>query len=425
MKILLLSIGSRGDVEPFIAIGQILQKKGHEIICSFPEQFRDLVAIEGWDFFSLGSEFLALLDSDDGKIVVGGCKSHWKKILAFIRLTKVSMPMQKILLERQQTIVSEGHFDRIIFHPKAVYPLIWSLKHKRKATLIVPVPYLHSVKDHPYLGIKKNFGQFINGLTYSIANFGFALMLKKCLKWLKIDRRYSLKTLLNHFLETKTIYTISPSLFKRPDYWPQNLQVFGFNEKKSNGNCSPYQKEIDCFITKHKKVLFITFGSMTNIDPLKNTELILEICQKQKIPALINTGKGGLKKPLSYDKNLFLFVPSSLDKEVFPKVHGVMHHGGSGTTHMGLRHGCSTLIIPHIVDQFSWNDLVYKLGVGPKGVPIDKISMNLLEPKILDLWKNPLYKEEAEKIAKAMKKEDYQESLCQMILNDRVVLPEK
>lgn len=80
MKILLISVGTRGDVEPFIAIAQLLKQHNHDIICCFPEQFRELTIAANQNLVVLNSKFLELLDSDDGKITMGGKASISKKI---------------------------------------------------------------------------------------------------------------------------------------------------------------------------------------------------------------------------------------------------------------------------------------------------------------------------------------------------------
>jgi UDP:flavonoid glycosyltransferase YjiC (YdhE family) len=67
MKIILTSIGTRGDVEPFLAIGEMLQKRGHSVLCLFPEQFRDLADDANLAFASLGSRFIEMLESTEGK----------------------------------------------------------------------------------------------------------------------------------------------------------------------------------------------------------------------------------------------------------------------------------------------------------------------------------------------------------------------
>ncbi len=74
------------------------------------------------------------------------------------------------------------------------------------------------------------------------------------------------------------------------------------------------------------------------------------------------------------------------------------------------------MVIPHIIDQFVWNNIVYDLGVGPKGVKIDKINTKNLEPKILDLVTNRSYKEKAERVARQMETENFRGVIYQSII---------
>ena len=97
-------------------------------------------------------------------------------------------------------------------------------------------------------------------------------------------------------------------------------------------------------------------------------------------------------------------------------MYGVIHHGGSGTTHLALKYGCATMIVPHIFDQFVWNRVIDKLGLGPKGMRIEKMTTKNLEPKILELIHNRSFKKRAEKVARLMGKEDFREELYQSIV---------
>ncbi len=99
-------------------------------------------------------------------------------------------------------------------------------------------------------------------------------------------------------------------------------------------------------------------------------------------------------------------------------MYGVIYHGGSGTTHLALKCGCATLIIPHIIDQFVWDGIVSDLGAGPKRIKIGDLSVNPLEPKILDLVKNPAYKKKAEQVASQMAQEDLREEFIKPSLRD-------
>jgi len=86
MKIILLSIGTRGDMEPFLAIGEILKEKGNQVICAFLKQFRNLTENSNMEFASLGTKFIEMLDSDVGKAALGGSGSGLKKFIATVKL---------------------------------------------------------------------------------------------------------------------------------------------------------------------------------------------------------------------------------------------------------------------------------------------------------------------------------------------------
>jgi hypothetical protein len=63
-----------------------------------------------------------------------------------------------------------------------------------------------------------------------------------------------------------------------------------------------------------------------------------------------------------------------------------IHHGGAGTTHLAIKYGCATMIIPHMIDQFVWDKIIFNMGVGPKGVKISRITNKNLELKVLELF---------------------------------------
>lgn len=414
MKIILVSIGTRGDMEPFLAIGELLKEKGNHVICAFPEQFGNLVEDSNLEFASLGTEYIKMLDSDVGKAAFGGAGSGLKKMPAYIKLAGKSTEINKYLIHRQYEIVETENPDRIVYNGKAVYPIMWGLDNKGKNILVSPVPYLHHVRDHTHLAFNSNFGPFLNKLTYSLANFGLITTVRISIKWLNIARKITRRQIRNALLSNKAIYAISPAVFSRPDYWHENIKVLGYHERNKKPNWQP-DKGLTDFLEKYDRILLITFGSMTNPEPQIKTAILLEILTRNRIPAIINTASGGLVKPDEFDPELVHFVDRIPYEWIFPKMCGVIHHGGSGTTHLALKYGCATMIIPHILDQFVWNRIIYRMGVGPKGIRIDKITTKNLEPKILELVNNTSYKKKAEKVANQMEKEDFREELYNSI----------
>ena len=408
MKIILTSVGTRGDMEPFLAIGEILKEKGHQVICAFPEQFRKLSEDSGLEFSSLGSNYIELLESDIGKAAMGG-SSGIRKFFAYIKLASKQTDANKEYINKQYEIIERQNPDRIIYNAKSVYPIIWELKNSGKTTLVIPSPYIHYVEGHSHIVFSgKNYGKFLNKLSFSLADFGIVTTTMIAKKWLKLTGNISRKQTKNVIHNRKSIYTISPSLFPRPDYWNDNLKVLGFQERNKTVNWNP-DKTLTDFIGKHNKILFITFGSMINPAPEEKTKTILDILKRNKIPAIINTASGGLTKPNNFKSELIHFVSQIPYDWIFPKMYGVIHHGGSGTTHLALKYGCATMIVPHVIDQFVWNKIIHEKGVGPEGIKINKISEKKLEPKIINLMNNKSFKKRAEQIALNMEQENFKD----------------
>ncbi|MBL6448265.1 glycosyltransferase family 1 protein [Fulvivirga sp. 29W222] len=415
MKIILISIGTRGDMEPFLAIGEILKERGHKVICVFPEQFRNLAEESELEFTSLGTKFIDMLDSKYGKAAMGGTCSGLKKIIAHIKLASKLTPVNKELIRKQYEIIESLEPDRILYNGKAVYPIIWGIKNKERNILVCPMPYMHYVKGHAHIAFNYDFGQFLNKLTFSLVNFAMIITIKISLKWLKLSGKFSFGQIKTELLSNKAIYTVSPTLFPKPAYWSKNLKVVGYHERNKTTNWKPQKALLD-FLEKHNKILFITFGSMLNPEPEEKTKTILKVLEHNKISAIINTAAGGLVRPELYDKDLIYFTKQIPYDWIFPKVYGVIHHGGSGTTHLAHKYGCASMIIPHIVDQFVCDTITFKLGTGPKGIKISKIHVENLEPKILAMLNDMNYKHKSELISHQMIKEDFKKELYLSII---------
>ena len=414
MKIILTSIGTRGDVEPFLAIGKILKEKGHQVICAFSEKYRELTESCDLEFTSLGRKNDDVLESDANRIVMGG--SGIKKIFAFIKLMKLAQS-QKVPQEKEfklYELVKQEKPDRILYHSKNVYPLLWECKNRGKTIFVSPFAYFHYIEGHTFFS-GKNYGDFFNKLTFKLSNFGVVTATMAAKKWLQIDEKITKRELINTIHSRKFIYTLSPSLFPRPDYWASNIKVLGHQELKINTDWKP-EKALTEFIEKHAKILFITFGSMPNPEPEQKTKIIFEILERNKIPAIINTASGGLVKPDKFNSELIYFVSQISYDWIFPKMYAVIQHGGCGTTHLAIKYGCATMIIPHFMDQFVWDKFISDLGVGPKGVKISRITNKNLEPKVLELLNNESYKEKSAKIGNLMKKEDFTDELYKTII---------
>ena len=128
MKILLVSLGTRGDMEPFLAVGELLKKAGHETVCLFPEQYKKLAFEGGHSFESLGPEFIEMLESDVGKAAMGGSATIWQKLRAYLKLQKDYTHINKTIMQRQYDVLHRLRPDRCVYSAKSIYPVVWGMK---------------------------------------------------------------------------------------------------------------------------------------------------------------------------------------------------------------------------------------------------------------------------------------------------------
>ena len=95
----------------------------------------------------------------------------------------------------------------------------------------------------------------------------------------------------------------------------------------------------------------------------EKTQTILNVLKRNRIAAIINSSWGGLEKIEAASETIH-FVNNIPYDWLLPKIYAVVHHGGSGTTHMALKYACPSLVIPHILDQFYWNNIIAKQKLG-------------------------------------------------------------
>ncbi|MFA0964565.1 glycosyltransferase [Roseivirga sp. BDSF3-8] len=415
-----MSIGTRGDMEPFLAAGELLHAAGHQVHYAFPEQFSGLVPA-GRPFYPLSRAFIELLDSAEGRMIMGGGGNGLAQARALYTLYKKGLRVNGLLVQDQYRIVQAVQPDRIIHHAKCTYPVIWGLQTGRKNVLLSPVPYfLHTDERHAHVGFNFQWGKLVNRLSYRLANFGLVKTIYDSQQQVPEGKKQSRTNIRQALFDTRLAYTISPSLYDRPAHWPEHVRVCGYHERNKTLNWQP-DAALEAFLQWHEGVVLLSFGSMVSADPLRLSQICYQAMDELGVPVLVNTSSGGLLRLRAYENHRrFYFVDTIPYDWIMGRVAAVIHHGGSGTTHSGLKNGRPTLIIPHIIDQFLWRDLVHARGLGPRGVSAKKLTTARLKPLVKDLLENPGYSEKVESLSRRMKEEGSREKFVRFMTGANV-----
>jgi sterol 3beta-glucosyltransferase len=420
MKILLVSLGTRGDVEPFLAQAEILSHAGHQVVCLFPEQFREVVEQLDYPFIGFDKRFLEMLETQSGKSVMGGGGNGFAQLKGYIRLIRDSMKIQGKLIDQQREVLQEINPDKVLFHSKALYFYLCAKQNPKKFILLSPLPCLiHPSENYPHIGLAKwgPFSKKWNLKSYGFVNGARHKAMKRLMKKYYsdfIDPDFSSNAMKDfERKDLRTLYTISPTLFPRPENWPNTATITGyfFRNQTKEYQIDP---KLEDWLKLHPKAALLTFGSMSNPKPKQHSETIIKLLIQHRIPTIVNLSWGGLEK-IDIDSDLIFYVNQIPYDWILPKIYGIIHHGGSGTTHQAAHHGCVQLIIPHIIDQYFWNQLIEKRQMGPKGISIHKLKADKFEKILLEFWNNQSFKENALSLAEDMKPEANKQEIIEYI----------
>jgi UDP:flavonoid glycosyltransferase YjiC (YdhE family) len=196
---------------------------------------------------------------------------------------------------------------------------------------------------------------------------------------------------------------VSPHVLPPPSDWPANVATCGYWWPRGN-DAPPLDDRITGFLDRGGPVIFFTLGSTALDDADRITELVTGAARDAGVRLILQRGWSGLGEDA--DSEDVLVVDELAYPEMFDRVSAVVHHGGAGTTALGLRHARPSLAIPAIADQFFWGHRLRALGVGPRPLALKHLVQEELAARFSRLVENPSYEMRAVEIARLLGAED-------------------
>jgi sterol 3beta-glucosyltransferase len=168
------------------------------------------------------------------------------------------------------------------------------------------------------------------------------------------------------------VYGFSRHLVPRPPDWPSHVQIAGPWPLERTAELSP-PADLDRFLAEGPAPVYVGFGSMRGRDPRGLADVVVRALQTAGVRGVLSSGWGGLEaEDLPADMIRVDDVPHDW---LFPRMRAVVHHGGAGTTHTGLRASRPTVICPFMADQPFWGRVVRDRGLGP--APIRQVDLDV------------------------------------------------
>jgi sterol 3beta-glucosyltransferase len=362
-RIVVLSAGSTGDVEPFAALAARLAERGHDVTLAADAGFERIAPGGGVNFAPIRADFQSLLPTPDGKRP---------------SVRDDVFPVIRGMLEDSWTVAHRSRADLIVAHDKTIAAPHIAEKLSIPYVEALAVPMLTPTRDFPIPAmVRHNLGGLLNRASYRLVG-----LLKR--PYSALIRSWRSDTLGLAPRGTpptaaRTLYCYSPSLVPTPSDWPRRAVATGYWLRDPTGN-EQIHPGVESFVASGDPPLYIGFGSSVGPDPAQLGAIVKEAVVEAGVRAVIATGWGGMSGIPSDDQALVIGnVPHSW---LFPRVAAVVHHGGAGTTAAGLLAARPTVICPFQGDQYFWGAAVARAGAGPRPLAAKKLTRGNLASAI-------------------------------------------
>lgn len=381
MRITILTLGSRGDVQPFIALAVGLQNTGrHRVRLAAPDNFELLAAEYHLDFFPIGMDAQKMLGT-------GGIDPSRNVLLWFGDVLRSLKPLVAQIAEN--SLLASQDADLILYSTLGIAGYHIAEKLGIPCIFASPMPGFFPTRAYPNPGgvfPALPLGGAYNKQTHILSGYLFQLFTGSFInRWRKEKLhlpaipigRYPYFQMAGR--PQTIIGNYSPIISPKPPDWGNNIHLTGYWFLDPAPDWQPPAQLVE-FLEAGAPPVYIGFGSMANRAPLKMAQLAQEALERSGQRGILAAGWGGLDNT-NLPATIFALdsVPHTW---LFPRMAAVVHHGGAGTTAAGLRAGVPSILVPHMGDQPFWAKRVTELGVGPRCIPRRKLTSGRLAAAI-------------------------------------------
>jgi sterol 3beta-glucosyltransferase len=414
MYITIITVGSRGDVQPYIALGKGLLRAGHYVQIIADTIFKEFVSKSGLSFSPISTNLRKILEEDISKF------GH--NPIRFIKYLKAQYKTfaRQYFIDVVSAIIN---VDVIIFSPLAsnAYHIAEYKNVPCIGAYLQPASPTKAFgpTNIPKLPAWLPFKGHINWHSFRINNKIFLYSVKDIINKYRKDilnlPSLSWRVYSNiDFSDLPILYGFSSQVVAKPPDWKDNLCITGYWFLEEEKNWQPPEDLIK-YIEAGAPPIYVGFGSMMDKENKNVIDIVIEALAKLGQRGIISTGWNEVSD-LEVPSNI-LFVDDVPHEWLFPKMAAVVHHGGAGTTAAGFKAGIPTIVVPFAFDQPFWGRKVFELGVGPKPIPRKKLTVDRLVNDIRSTLSTHEYYENAKRLAHKIQSEEGVSNAVQIIEN--------
>lgn len=390
MKTLIMTLGTRGDVQPFVALAQALDAGGHEAVLCAPHRFAGLVTGNGVTFAGVDDGPMRQLDTPAGagEAFGGGVRTRLRQV------RELPSMFDRVLADSWQVAAhGAGAGADVVVHNGQIL----AGQHVAEAlgipaVLGLPLPMYVPTREYPWPGQSLPFGLpgWLNRATFGGMRLPASMFGRVIDRWrrdaLGLEPRPGRHdpTVRPDGGPASVLHAYSPAVLPRPEDWPAGAEVTGYWLLPPEPRLPV---DVERFLADGPAPLFAGFGSMSGPEPQACTRAVVEAAARTGHRLVLATAWGGLDgetaKVAAAEHGVELFVVGDVDYQaLFPHMAAIVHHGGAGTTGTAFAAGRPQVVCPFVADQPFWGRVAHARGVAPMPLSQRKLTAPALAGRI-------------------------------------------
>jgi sterol 3beta-glucosyltransferase len=379
----IFTVGTQGDVRPFVALGRGLVGAGHKVRIATSHNFQGLVTGGGLEFAPLTADFRDIMTSEPDTmnrglnplVVARTARRRLKQAAASW------VEEGRAAIRDTQLLVGSGIVTRLAVALAEAFdkPCV-----QAQLLPMTPAPDLPPMMLTPP---RRPWPGPVNLILYHALRMVTWQVMKPAFNDV-VRRQLGLAPYpwYGPYFEPKqgsgrNIYGYSRHVVPKPASWSANDVVTGYWFYDEASQCAA-TADLMRFLRAGPKPIYVGFGSMVSHDADTITRTVLQAVEMSGQRAILARGWGGITDIPSGLDGKVLVIDQAPHDWLFPRVALAVHHGGAGTTAAAVRAGIPSVVVPFFGDQPFWAWRLGQLRVAPPALPRRRLTAETLAAAI-------------------------------------------
>jgi len=385
LKILIPTIGSRGDVQPYITLAQGLMDAGHTVRIASNPTLSGLVESYGIPFIPVGGS--TDMGVEGSRLLEKSFGNMWLSMIGVMRLAA------RLIEEAYPEVLEAcGDADLVIASDSTCG--IAEAEKLGKPWLSVTLQPARLPSTNQSKSRRRPIDRLMGMLFVAPIN--------------RFRRRVGAPLVedISAMMSSRMILLpVSIAVTSPLATWPLQVRQTGYWFARETPGWVPPQ-ELVRFLSAGDKPIAVSLGVMSTSGRTarESAEIVVEAVAKAGVRAVLQGWGAPLLDSIGIPSTIYC-AGSLPHGWLFDQVSAIVHHGGFGTTAAGLRSGVPSIVIPHIIDQYAWGQTVARLSAGPAPIPRGRLTATNLAAAIIQARSDSIMRDQAHAVGRAIRDE--------------------